>query len=160
MKIGLPAYEDLNQLKLFINNNCKEIFNNFNFTTELESNMEIDILILNKPINFVEKWILNTKKNGYIILNSDISILKTNYFVEGRKIISTGLNQKSTVTISSVENENVQICIQRKIENIKNKIVCQQEFFFQTHDLNINHALIFVSLLIILDKIENISLEV
>lgn len=158
MKIALPALADLNQLKLFINNTCKELLKDCTFITDIEDN--IDILILNKPIDgSIQKWVSNTIDKGYIILNSDEQILNTSFFLDGKKLITVGLDQKSTITASSIVNNTVQICIQRNIVNINNSTVCEQEFSFEALDISINNLLIFVSLLIVLDKLQFISID-
>ncbi len=66
------------------------------------------------------------KNSKYLILNSDmesdlelINNMKLN-------VITFGFNSKSTITASSVE-ENLLICLQRKIENINREVLEPQE---------------------------------
>lgn len=160
MKIALPAYEDLNELKIFMNNFSKNIFLECKFVTEIEDN--IDILILNKPILFsVSNWIDKIKSDGYIILNSDADILNSRVYLNERKLITAGLDLKSTITTSSTANSDIiQVCIQREFLNINNKIVCEQEFSFDVFNSDINNLLVFISLLVVLDEIKSISLYV
>ena len=68
-------------------------------------------------------------KGKYIIFNSDIEIkiLKQIEIQKPIKCITFGFNSKSTITISSVKDEKVIVCIQRDIEKINGKIIEIQE---------------------------------
>ena len=68
-------------------------------------------------------------KAKYIIFNSDIEIkiLKQIEVQKPIKFITFGFNSKSTITISSVKEEKVIVCIQRDIEKINGKIIEIQE---------------------------------
>ena len=68
-------------------------------------------------------------KAKYIIFNSDIEIkiLKQIEVQKPIKFITFGFNSKSTITISSVKEEKVIVCIQRDIEKINGKILEIQE---------------------------------
>lgn len=57
----------------------------------------------------------------YIIINSDINTEK-NHLLENRKnIITYGMNQKATITMSSISDNKLLISLQKNIENIKGK---------------------------------------
>ena len=58
-----------------------------------------------------------------MIINSDIEINNEILKDVETNIIDYGLNQKSTVTASSISNENIIICLQRNIKNINGKII-------------------------------------
>lgn len=64
----------------------------------------------------------------YLIINADEkidrNILKDLEF----DIITYGLNQKCTITASSISQDNVIVCLQRNIKNIKDKIIESNEF--------------------------------
>lgn len=68
-------------------------------------------------------------KSKYIIFNSDIEmkILKKIEIQKPIKFITFGFNSKSTITISSIKEEKVIVCIQRDIEKINGKILEIQE---------------------------------
>ena len=68
-------------------------------------------------------------KAKYIIFNSDIEmkILKKIEIQKPIKFITFGFNSKSTITISSIKEGKVIVCIQRDIEKINGKILEIQE---------------------------------
>lgn len=110
------------ELKL-ININSKNISNMKNIKFET-------IVICNNIENMSDKYefidaIL--KKAQYLIINYDINADKDFFKNNKLKIITYGLNQKSTVTISSVSENGVLICIQRNIEDIYGHIIEVQE---------------------------------
>lgn len=68
--------------------------------------------------NIVESFCKNAK---YIVINTDIN-LKFNLSKQNKATIVTyGLNQKATVTVSSLTDTDILIYLQRDITNIKNK---------------------------------------
>lgn len=86
-------------------------------------NVKFDIVVITCPLenkleqkNIIEKWCLEAK---YIILNADIEIPLE--FLEKEKItvITYGLNQKSTLTISSIQEDKVLIALQRNFKNLE-----------------------------------------
>ena len=85
-------------------------------------------MLINKKVtgkSDVVKKLLSNSNN--LIVNSDIDtgldiIKKTN-----SNIITYGFNPKSTVTASSLENDDALICIQRNITNNNNNILEPQE---------------------------------
>lgn len=94
-------------------------------------NIKFDIVIMIDDLEKLKgkekyiKEILNNSK--YLILNSDINsdinILKK----VTAKTITYGLNQKATITASSIGEEEIIICIQRAFKDINDKIIEQKE---------------------------------
>lgn len=92
-----------------------------------------------EEVIFLEDISLNTdeykymneiiSKAKYIIFNSDIKmkIFKQIEIQKPVKFITFGFNSKSTITISSIKEEKVIVCIQRNIEKINGKILEIQE---------------------------------
>lgn len=88
-------------------------------------NIKFDVIIITTNINnllekkeVIEKICVNSK---YLLLNADVGInLK---ILQNKKItvITYGLNQKSTVTISSIKEDEILIALQRTIKNLKEK---------------------------------------
>ncbi len=77
-----------------------------------------------KLSKYLEKIIKNAK---YLIINSDLNkrleLITNNY----QRIITYGLNRKAKITISSIKNENIFICIQEEFKDINENIIEQQE---------------------------------
>ena len=90
-----------------------------------------------EEIIFLEDISLNTdeykymnemiSKAKYIIFNSDIEMKILKQIQKPIKFITFGFNSKSTITISSIKEEKVIVCIQRDIEKINGKILEIQE---------------------------------
>ncbi len=70
--------------------------------------------------------ILNNAK--YLIINTDNNLGNIEIDNSNIQIITYGMNQKSTVTASSIKEDEILICLQRNIKNINNKIIEIQEF--------------------------------
>lgn len=88
-------------------------------------NIKFKIIVLNKGID--NKNIKNILLNAeYLILNSDINVKIDLIENLDLKVITYGFNSKSTVTASSVTEEML-ICVQRNIINIKGKKIEPQE---------------------------------
>ena len=68
-------------------------------------------------------------KVQYLILNGDIEIefLKKIDIQKPIKLVTFGFNSKSTITISSVKDEKIIVCIQRDIEKADGKLLEIQE---------------------------------
>ena len=66
------------------------------------------------------------EKAKYLIVNSDI---KSNLELlrHYRHIVTFGFNQQAIITVSSIEKENILICIQKNIQDINGEIIEQQE---------------------------------
>lgn len=94
---------------------------------------ETIVLCHQEKINDIQKVILNKLCNNciFIIINTDrfcntkiISDKKTN-------CISYGLNQKSTITISSLQEDKAVLSIQRNILNIEKKTIEMGEMLLE-----------------------------
>lgn len=68
-------------------------------------------------------------KERFLILNGDISIdiLEKIELEEPIQIITFGFNSKATITISSIRDERVMICLQRDIKKVNGEILEKQE---------------------------------
>lgn len=90
-------------------------------------NVKFEILIIDSDLRkfdkereIIEQLCLNSK---YLIINTDIN---SNFKISNKSkanIITYGLNQKATVTISSITDTKILIYVQRNIKNIENKII-------------------------------------
>lgn len=96
-------------------------------------NIKFDEIIILKNINLSEKEYKYMKeiisKVKYLIFNGDIeiSILKNIEINKPIKLITFGFNSKSTITISSIKEEKIIVCIQRDIEKVNGEILESQE---------------------------------
>jgi len=112
------------EIKKYSNKTINIIHINYKSIENL-SNIKFDVIIIDKSINqfnmeVMEKILSNIK---YLIINSDIDIRSGIFNKMETNIIDYGLNQKATVTASSINEENIIICLQRNIKNINNKII-------------------------------------
>ena len=99
------------------------------FNIKREENLEdkkIDVLVLEDLIvskEVLEKIVKNIK---YLIIQDNINDIQFNLDKE-INIITFGFNHKSTVTVSSVTEEDIVICIQRIINSINNNLIQPKE---------------------------------
>ena len=96
-------------------------------------NIKLEEIILLEEIKFNEeeykymnKLIQNSK---YLILNGDIEseILQKIQIEHPIKIVTFGFNSKTTITISSINEEKIIVCIQRELESLNGKKIESQE---------------------------------
>lgn len=96
-------------------------------------NIKFEEIIILKDIQLEEEQYKYMKeiisKVQYLIINGDIEInlLKEIKIEKPIKVITFGFNSKSTITISSVREEKILICIQRNIEKVNGEIIEEQE---------------------------------
>ena len=96
-------------------------------------NIKFDEIIILKNINLSEKEYKYMKeiisKVKYLIFSGDIeiSILKNIEIDKPIKLITFGFSSKSTITISSIKEEKIIVCIQRDIEKANGEILESQE---------------------------------
>lgn len=157
--IGIISKEnDSNFIKNTLTRNSKtnkfEIVNINKKSIENVKNIKFDILVINENI---ENLLKNSKylediinKAYYIIINSDIknnlSLLKN----VRTNIITYGFNAKATITISSINDENMLLCIQRSVKDINGKIIDEQEFSIKIEKNNMNKLYIILIIFTIL----------
>jgi hypothetical protein len=127
--------KDTNKFEIInINNNNIDNIKNVRFeTVVICSTLEK----LHEKQEKVKSILSNAK---YLIINSDIEVDKN--LLQGLKfdIITYGLNQKATITASSINEDNVIICLQRNIKNIINNIIEINEFNIRL-DKNTNKSI-------------------
>lgn len=88
----------------------------------------------------------------YLILNSDVNI--TNINDNKLKIITYGLNQKSTVTASSISEDEVLVCLQRNIKDVKDNIIEVQETYMKSENIT-NKKVYSLMVIFILQQLYN-----
>lgn len=121
-------------------------------------NIKFETIILNrkfKNMELLNKILQNVK---YLIINSDI---ESNFnLLENIRatVITYGFNTKATITASSVNEEEIMICIQRNIKNKNGQILEPQEIKVEIYE-NVNCTMAIVSLLLIYGKIITDNIE-
>ena len=167
--IGIIAKEsDSNFIKNEIIKNSKyikfEIININKKSIENIKNIRFDVIIINDELKdllnnsyYLEEIIKNTK---YLIINSDI-IKNSEILVNSKtNVITYGLNQNATITMSSIRTENILICIQKKIKNVKRNDIEEQEVNIEISKNNLkkicNTMAIFTVLVIYGENLQKI----
>ena len=143
--IGIFAKEnDNNFIKNEINRNSKtnkfEIININSKSLENLKNIKFDIFVIKENIselfnksNYIKNIINNS---NYIILNTDLN--NEGLITRREKIITYGFNANSDISISSIKDENIMICVQNKIKSMNEKIIEEQEVIIKVKKHNIN----------------------
>ena len=120
---------------------------NIKFETILILNNNDEIFQKNEILKFI---VSNTK---YIIINSD---MKNNLNLLNNlnvNVITYGFNSKASITASSVTDEEIILCIQRKLKIINGKIIENQEIKVNLwKNITTNEIMGIVSLFLIYDK--------
>ena len=167
--IGVIAKEsDSNFIKNEVIKNSKET--KFEFITinrqsiENIKNIRFETIVINdelleflKTSKYLEELIKNAK---YLVINSDV-VKNSEVLVNSKtNVITYGLNQKATVTMSSIKTENILICVQQKFKNINKKVVEEQEVNVEIAKNNLkkicNSMAIFTILTIYGEKLKKI----
>lgn len=159
--IGIIADErQSNQIKKQINqenSNLEFVCINYKSIENIK-NIKFKILIIQDPLEklkekkeYIKKIIKSTK---YVLLNADINIKEENFKDIDLKILTYGLKQKATITVSSMEKERAVISIQRAFKNLKEKVIEQQEIpvrLIGNSSRNLYNSLIKIAII----KLEN-----
>lgn len=85
-----------------------------------------DIKLKKESYKFMSEILSKVK---YLIINDDIQIktLKEINIENPIKLITFGFNQKATITISSVKEDKIIVCLQRNIKKSNEEIIETQE---------------------------------
>lgn len=119
-------------------NDIKKLLMNNNFLTENNvifikeknidniKNVHFDTVVINKEFEKMDELnkLLENAKN--IIINMDTSIDNKELNIVNSNLITYGFNSKSSITISSVTDDDVLICLQRNIYNNYGEIEVQE----------------------------------
>lgn len=118
-------------------------------------NIKFEEIIFIENIKFEEDEYTYMKelisKSKYLIINEDIemNILNEIEIQKPIKLITFGFNSKSTITVSSVTEEKIIVCLQREIEKHNKEILECQEMQMQ----NINAKKIYNNLVVFIIKV-------
>ena len=145
--IGVIAKEnDSNFIKNEILKNAKnnkfEIIKINQKSIENMKNVKFDALVVNENI---ENLLRGSKyleymidKSKYVIINSDIKNNLAWLKNTGASVVTYGLNSKSSLTVSSIKEENILICVQRTIQGINGILIEEQERNMKLEKNNVN----------------------
>lgn len=109
-------------------------------------------------IQEIEKWMIEEKENlEKILLSATLLVLNTDHKMQFTILkekeltyITYGLNPKATITTSSMEDDKILVCIQRKIQ-FKDKTIEPQEIWMEKYkqhfDLSDQLGIISIQLL-------------
>lgn len=146
-KIKKELEGSINAEVILINDKSIENIKNIQFEVIIMQNL---IESLKEKRTYLKTILKNTK---YLLLNADLNI-ESNLFEKTRaKILTYGLKQKSTITISSIEESQAIISIQRSFQDFKGKLIEQQEIPMQINEKESN----FIYNLLIKTAIININ---
>ncbi len=121
-------------------------------------NIKFEILIINDDLKKYEhelrtlEFICSNSK--YILINTDLNTKLSLNIEKQSTIITYGLNQKATVTVSSITEGSVLIYLQRNIKNIKqNTIEVGEELIkiYENNNLKIYEILIIYMIYLLND---------
>ena len=115
IKENLKNQCDLDLNLIHINKNSIENIKNIRFEVII---IDSNLIEFSNTIEIVQELCSYAK---YLVINTDINLK----FDLANKInvITYGLNQKSTITVSSITETDILIYLQRDIKNINNKII-------------------------------------
>ncbi|MBO5004747.1 MAG: hypothetical protein J6D03_05810 [Clostridia bacterium] len=138
--------------------NNNDIFNKYHIifikekSIENIKNIKFDTIIINREFNeedYLNKLIAKTK---YLIINEDIDIAISLLKDVNSNIITYGFNSKSTITMSSVTEDSIQICVQRNILSKQNEIEQQEISLAKDGKSEIYDIMLLISMLLLYDK--------
>ena len=137
-----------------INIKCIENIKNIRFETVIINDDLADFL---KTSKYLEDILRNVK---YLVINSDV-VKDLEVLVNSNiNVITYGLNQKATITMSSIMTENILICVQNKFKNISGEFVEEQEVNVEISKNNLkkicNSMAVFSILAIYGEKLQKI----
>ena len=141
------AYIKKELLKIGIEKNV--IFINEKNITNVK-NVKFETLIIDDKVENKTQLRKIIEGAKYIILNSDIPIDLELMDNLNLTVITYGFNNKATFTVSSIEENNIIICLQRIIYNKNNEVVEPQEFKLEVPENVEKHIAIFVYIINIL----------
>lgn len=131
--VGIVAKkQDIKSIERQIKNESIKIIEVKNENIEHLKNIKFDEIIVLKNIKLDDKTYKYMKQImsnvNYLIINSDIDIeFDKNQIDIPIKMITFGFNSKATITISSIKEDKIVVCIQRNIEKINKQIIEVQE---------------------------------
>jgi len=114
-------------------------------------NIKFETILLDREFENVEMLKRLLKNAKYLIVNSDI-VSNLNVLDNLQiTVISYGFNSKATITASSVDEDEVLVCVQRNIISSKGKIIEPQEIKMKL-EKDVDCAMAISAILLIYEK--------
>lgn len=115
-------------------------------------NIKFETIIINRE--FKCEYSLNKliAKSKYIIVNEDIDMAISLLNDVSSNIITYGFNSKSTITMSSLTEDSIQICVQRNILSKQNEIEQQEISLNKEAESEVYDIMLLISMLLIYNK--------
>ena len=113
-------------------------------------NIQFETIVIDAKINNkteIRKIVANSK---YVILNSDIDANVEMMNDLKLTVFTYGFNNKSTFTVSSIQEKNMIICLQRIILNKRKRIIEPQEYEIEIEENIDKYAIIATEILTLL----------
>lgn len=145
-----------NYIKKIRNNN--DIFNKYHIifikekSIENIKNIKFETIIINREFNAEDSLNKLIAKAEYLIINEDIDASISLLNDVNSNIITYGFNSKSTITMSSVTEDSIQICVQRNILSKQNEIEQQEISLAKEAESEIYDIMLLISMILIYDK--------
>ncbi len=145
-----------NYIKKIQNNN--DIFNKYHIifikekSIENIKNIKFETIIINREFNAEDSLNKLIAKAEYLIINEDIDASISLLNDVNSNIITYGFNSKSTITMSSVTEDSIQICVQRNILSKQNEIEQQEISLAKEAESEIYDIMLLISMLLIYNK--------
>lgn len=143
-------------IKKIRNNN--DVFNKYHIifikekSIENIKNIKFQTIIINREFNAEDSLNKLIAKAEYLIINEDIDASISLLNDVNSNIITYGFNSKSTITMSSVTEDSIQICVQRNILSKQNEIEQQEISLAKEAESEIYDIMLLISMLLIYNK--------
>ena len=115
-------------------------------------NIKFETIIIARQFKNIELLKKILENATYLIINSDIENNLNLLQNINAIVITYGFNSKATITASSVEDEEIMLCIQRTLENKNKKEIEPQEIKMSIFE-NVNCTMAIASILLLYGKI-------
>lgn len=143
-------------IKRIQNNN--DIFNKYHIIFIKEKsidnikNIKFETIIINREFNEEQSLSKLIAKSKYLIINEDIDMAISLLNDVSSNIITYGFNSKSTITMSSLTEDSIQICVQRNILSKQNEIEQQEISLSKKAESEAYDIMLLISMLLVYNK--------
>lgn len=143
-------------IKRIQNNN--NIFNKYHIIFIKEKsidnikNIKFETIVINREFNEEQSLSKLIAKSKYLIINEDIDMAISLLNDVSSNIITYGFNSKSTITMSSLTEDSIQICVQRNILSKQNEIEQQEISLSKEAESEAYDIMLLISMLLVYNK--------